>query len=217
MSIRTRRKLSYEENQQPAAALCKVHHDHMSHSLAWKNEKAREFISEQRIQQHQKICRPCQDDMCRVITNPAFKPRREKKVHECCIQDCKQSKRKQQACSEGCTCTHCFNLPHSCDHADIVTMTDEIEIEDNMKDSFGPLYDYDTVVKQSQRATAMNLTNNSLPLPPSLSPSLSLSLPLSLPLYLSQSLPCTHLITLFTNTIRNFLRQAMGYDTLHSD
>ena len=53
-------------------------------------------------------------------------------------------KRKQQACSEGCTCTHCLNLPHSCDHADVVTMTDEIEIEDDMRDIFGPLYDYDT-------------------------------------------------------------------------
>ena len=76
MSTKTRRKLSYEENQQPAAevcALCKVHHDHMSHPLAWKNEKAREFISEQRIQQHQKICRPCRDDISRVIANPAFK------------------------------------------------------------------------------------------------------------------------------------------------
>ena len=96
MSTRTRRKLSYEENQQPAAevcALCKVHHDHMSHPLAWKNEKAGEFISEQRIEQHQKICRPCRDDISRIIANPAFKPRWEKKenVHECCIQDCKQS------------------------------------------------------------------------------------------------------------------------------
>ena len=166
----------------------------MSHSLAWKNEKAREFISEQRIQQHQKICRPCRDDMCRVIANPAFKPRRGKKVHECCIQDCKQSKRKQQACSEGCTCTHCFNLPHSCDHADIVTMTDEIEIEDNMKDSFGPLYDYDTVVRQSQRATAMNLTNNSPSPSLSISPSLSLYLSLSLSLSISLRVSLVHIL-----------------------
>ena len=50
-------------------------------------------------------------------------------------------KRKQQVCSEGCTCTHCLNLPHSCDHA---TMTDDIEIEDDMRDIFGPLCDYDT-------------------------------------------------------------------------
>ena len=79
MSTKTRRKLSYEENQQPAAEVCALCKVHMSHPLAWKNEKAREFISEQRIQQHQKICRPCRDDINRVIANPAFKPRWEKK------------------------------------------------------------------------------------------------------------------------------------------
>ena len=79
MSTKTRRKLSYEENQQPAAEVCALCKVHMSHPLAWKNEKAREFISEQRIQQHQKICRPCRDDISRVIANPAFKPRLEKK------------------------------------------------------------------------------------------------------------------------------------------
>ena len=69
MSTKTRRKLSYEENQ------LKFVGPHVTP----KNEKAREFISEQRIQQHQKICRPCRDDISRVIANPAFKPRWEKK------------------------------------------------------------------------------------------------------------------------------------------
>ena len=71
-------------------ALCNTPHDHISRVKTWKNIKACEFVAEKGITGDNHICRPCRDDVGRVLTNSTYHPRWEKQRinNECCIRCC---------------------------------------------------------------------------------------------------------------------------------
>ena len=101
MSVSTRssrRRLSYgsdqaDEHSSPAAvcALCQLNHTHVSQVCTWQNTQARDVVAEYGITQDDVVCRPCRDDVRRVMTNPSHSPRWEKVKHDaikCCVKDC---------------------------------------------------------------------------------------------------------------------------------
>jgi len=99
----SRRQLSYEDEAVTSSAsdtrgqvtihscaLCKVQHEHMSYVQTWKSVEACKLVAEKGITPKNLICRPCRDDVCRMVGNPDYVPRWEKRKErvKCCIKDC---------------------------------------------------------------------------------------------------------------------------------
>jgi len=73
-----------------SCALCKVQHEHMSYVQTWKSVEACKLVAEKGITPKNLICRPCRDDVRRMVGNPDYVPRWEKRKEcvKCCIKDC---------------------------------------------------------------------------------------------------------------------------------
>ena len=99
VSTRSKRRLSYgqagasvdQEDCDPAlvCALCKETHQYTSTVHSWQSTQARSVVSEYGITQNDTVCRPCRDDIRRVVANPDLKPRwRKEQEKKCCVKDC---------------------------------------------------------------------------------------------------------------------------------
>ena len=85
MSTRSKRRFSYgqatacvnQEDCDPALVcpLCKETHRSMSTVHSWQSAQARSAVSEYGITQNDTVCRPCRDNIHRVVPNPDLKPR----------------------------------------------------------------------------------------------------------------------------------------------
>ena len=77
--------------------LCQQHHHQLSSPLKWRSEEARKYVVSQQVKRDSLICKPCQDDITRVVANPGQIPRWRKGAvwgndhSECCIHLCSKS------------------------------------------------------------------------------------------------------------------------------
>ena len=92
----SRRWLSYgleetsEQSSSTKCALCKVTHSHMSQVQTWKDTKACDLVTKIGIALNDMVCRPCRDDVRRVLADPSHSPRWKKtnKLIKCCVKSC---------------------------------------------------------------------------------------------------------------------------------
>ena len=57
----------------------------------WQNIQARDVVADYGITLNDIVCRPCRDDIRRIIANPSHSPRWEKIKHDvikCCVKGC---------------------------------------------------------------------------------------------------------------------------------
>ena len=80
--------------------LCQNSHSHMSTPSAWKNEAARKLVLSLQVSLESLVCRPCRDDITRMLSNSHYIPRWKKRVDEntkqdekasCCVLECNNS------------------------------------------------------------------------------------------------------------------------------
>ena len=96
MTTRSSRRLSFdleggELSSQAVVprvcALCKKKHKHMSQVHTWQSAKACGVAAKFGITPADTVCRPCRDDVRRVIANPRWE-----KIHQsvttCCVEGC---------------------------------------------------------------------------------------------------------------------------------
>ena len=77
------------EQLQAVCALCKMHHSHMTKVSSWHDEKALHSAATYGCCETDMVCRPCRDDLRRVVKNPDYIPRWMKKREVmCCVQSC---------------------------------------------------------------------------------------------------------------------------------
>ena len=93
---RSRRQLSFTEHS-PAAvcALCLNNHSHKSAPRDWKNQHARNYVLSLNVSVDSQVCRPCRDDVTRVLADTTYIPRWRKGGIEsvncyCCVSDCNE-------------------------------------------------------------------------------------------------------------------------------
>ena len=93
----SRRRLSYEEatgeaHSSDVCSLCKSHHSRMSNVQTWQNAQATQYIQTLGIAFDSLICRPCRDDVRRVLADPSHVPRWSKRNErsKCCIKSCSE-------------------------------------------------------------------------------------------------------------------------------
>ena len=95
----SRRRLSYGPQTTNQAdvqvstvvcALCKASHKCMSKVQSWQNAQACELVSKLGITLDDIICRPCRDDIRRVLANCSYIPRwgKRNKLTKCCVKGC---------------------------------------------------------------------------------------------------------------------------------
>ena len=65
----------------------------MSSPVDWKNEQARTYVLSLKVPSDSLVCRPCRDDVTRVLPNPCYVPRWRKgkassKSSNCCVVNC---------------------------------------------------------------------------------------------------------------------------------
>ena len=72
-----------------AASLCYSQHQHLSLPRSWKSEAAQLLIRSMHIEFDAPICRPCRDDISRLVKNQQYIPRWTKATQKtCCIPGC---------------------------------------------------------------------------------------------------------------------------------
>ena len=54
---------------------CHGHHLQLSAPTQWRNEEARKYVTSMQVQSDALICKPCKDDVTRVLANPSLIPR----------------------------------------------------------------------------------------------------------------------------------------------
>ena len=76
-------------SKSPTCSLCCSHHKHTGPVSSWESTAACEFILSRGFTQQDLICRPCRQDVNRVLGDPNYTPRWEKKgIDSCCIAQC---------------------------------------------------------------------------------------------------------------------------------
>jgi len=93
---RSRRKISFSGLEVRICALCQGSHSHMSTPSSWKNEAAHRLVISLQVSQESLVCRPCRDDITRMLSNSHYIPRWKKRTLEhdkahCCVLDCNNS------------------------------------------------------------------------------------------------------------------------------
>ena len=81
-SRESRRRLQFSKE---VCGLCHSHHSHLSSPKEWRNQEAIAYATSQNISL---VCRPCRDEITRVLANPSHVPRWRKGVVEKCVKDC---------------------------------------------------------------------------------------------------------------------------------
>ena len=78
--------------QASVCALCKLSHHCMSTVGTWQSIQVCDTTARYGIAPQYVICRPCWDDILRIIANPSLQPRWERLIQEevikCCIKGC---------------------------------------------------------------------------------------------------------------------------------
>ena len=76
--------------------MCNSHHRQLSSPAEWKNEQARAYVLSLQVTPESLVCRPCRDDVTRVLANSKYIPRWAKgscssarNTHDCCVHNCK--------------------------------------------------------------------------------------------------------------------------------
>ena len=92
---KSRRQLSFppvadETRQQDIpCTLCLNHHPHMSQPRTWKSQQAQLIALSLQIELDKPICRPCRDDISRLLKDQNHQPRWKKQAKiQCCIPEC---------------------------------------------------------------------------------------------------------------------------------
>ena len=74
-SKRTKRQLEFLEPARPICHLCQGSHTHISSPREWKNEHAQRYVLSIGMSADSLVCRPCRQDVTRVVTDPGHTPR----------------------------------------------------------------------------------------------------------------------------------------------
>ena len=79
-----------EPHSSDVCSLCKSQHSRMSNVQTWQNSQATQYIQTLGIALDSLICRPCRDDVRRVLADPSHVPRwsKRKERSKCCIKSC---------------------------------------------------------------------------------------------------------------------------------
>ena len=95
---RSRRKLSFppvenkvtDEGNIILCTLCSAPHAQLSAPTSWKNAQAQDVAISLHLTLQSPVCRPCRDNIGRLVKNPAVIPRWEKegRMSNCCIPMC---------------------------------------------------------------------------------------------------------------------------------
>ena len=70
-----RRQLSFTSSQSPVCALCGRTNSRMSTRKTWKDDASNECAASMGIDESSLVCRPCRDDIARVVQNSNHTPR----------------------------------------------------------------------------------------------------------------------------------------------
>ena len=90
----SRRQLSFsEQDRNLICELCHCYNSQLSSPSAWKDEQARTYVLSLKVPLACGICRPCRDDVTRILANPSHVPRWKKgksssKISNCCVLGC---------------------------------------------------------------------------------------------------------------------------------
>ena len=77
------------EEQLSNCALCSGRHTSLYEPQTWRNEQAQQIAKSIHIWPDKCICRPCKDDITRLVKNPSHTPRWEKQSSmKCCMLGC---------------------------------------------------------------------------------------------------------------------------------
>ena len=74
-SKRTKRQLEFLEPARPICHLCQGSHTHISSPREWKNVHAQRYVLSIGMSADSLVCRPCRQDVTRVVTDPGHTPR----------------------------------------------------------------------------------------------------------------------------------------------
>ena len=74
-SRRTKRQLEFLEPARPICHLCQGSHTHISSPREWKNVQAQRYVLSIGMSADSLVCRPCRQDVTRVVTDPGHTPR----------------------------------------------------------------------------------------------------------------------------------------------
>ena len=65
-------------------------HSHFSTPSSWKSKEAHSLALSFQVQTDSHVCRPCRDDLDRILRDPVHVPRLRKETkRECCIDNCR--------------------------------------------------------------------------------------------------------------------------------
>ena len=89
----SRRHLEFDGIEDSSCELCGCRHTQMSSPSHWGNERACELAASFQINKDSLVCRPCRQDVSRMLTDQTYVPRWRKKrdTNMCCISDCTES------------------------------------------------------------------------------------------------------------------------------
>ena len=90
----SRRQLSFSGGDKDSICqLCQCYSSQLSSPCAWRSDQARSYVLSLQVPSACLICRPCRDDVTRVLANPCHVPRWRKgktctKSSNCCVLGC---------------------------------------------------------------------------------------------------------------------------------
>ena len=88
----TKRQLSFTGSDDRTCSLCLKRHHQLSTPALWRSEQARQLVQSMQVRLDTYICKPCKDDITRVLANPNHVPRWTKGDKEkCCISNCREN------------------------------------------------------------------------------------------------------------------------------
>ena len=89
----SRRRLEFDGIEDRSCELCGCWHTQMSSPSHWRNERAHELAASFQVNKDSLVCRPCRQDVSRMLTDHTYVPRwREKRdTNMCGISDCTES------------------------------------------------------------------------------------------------------------------------------
>ena len=94
MDGRSKRRLSFPADHEAAepltCTLCNGRHINTSAPEDWRNSQAKQYATTLSLRPSSPVCRPCKDDIVRILKDSTITPRWKKKsgVSPCCISEC---------------------------------------------------------------------------------------------------------------------------------
>ena len=79
-----------QKEQGEVCVLCSHHHLRTSTCSTWKDKSAQQCASSWGVDAESPVCRPCRDDISRLVKDPAYIPRWKKAVKNetCAVVNC---------------------------------------------------------------------------------------------------------------------------------